>query len=88
MLCYSSEGEEKAKLKYVEPFSIGFEAIAKSNYKDLSIVVDVESVSGMRIFTSIGKSFGMVFSVSPEVPLKASVSFGNLVLTPGLYQLS
>ncbi len=87
-LVINSEDKVEASLKYGEPFKVGLAAISTVDYDDLSLVVGIDSVSGVRVTTSVSDEFGVVFKAAPGKPLRAFVDFSGLTLTPGIYQLS
>lgn len=87
-LVIDSENQVSKTLKYGEPFSVFLEAISEVVYEDLTVVVGVDSVMGVRIFTSASSETGKFFTASPTEPLRVEVLFDEFVLVPGMYQLS
>ena len=83
----NSEGKITTKLMYGEPLKVFLEACSYSSYQDLSFVVGVDSASGVRIFTSESDDYGVVYSATADATLEIIVSFENLILTPGHYDL-
>ncbi|MEK6531617.1 MAG: ABC transporter ATP-binding protein [Deltaproteobacteria bacterium] len=83
-----SEGKVNVSLKYGEPFTVLLEAVSTTTHEDISLVVAADSITGVRVFTTVSEDFGVLYRAVPGEPLRAEVHFDKLVLTPGCYVLS
>ena len=87
-LLLNGEGKPNSTLGLGEPFSVYLEAISQESYQQISVMVGINAVDQTRITTAVSGEVGQLFSVSPNAPLKLTLSFEKLMLVPGNYSLS
>ena len=82
-------GQSASVLDFGEPLRVRLQAVSESDYADLSFVVGVDSVTGVRLFTAVSDDSGRVFhaGAGQTLTVEGAVS-PSTVLTPGVYLLS
>ncbi|PQP35846.1 ABC transporter ATP-binding protein [Desulfobacteraceae bacterium SEEP-SAG9] len=87
-LVLDSNNNETYAVKYSESFSIIIEAISAAKYENLTFVVCVDSINGVRVFSSLSSDSDILFSVSPQCTIKTTATISDIWLTPGVYNIS
>ncbi len=83
-----SKGVFTSKLKYTEPFSVRLKMEAKRSIKDLAIHIGIDSLGGVRVFTSDSEEFGNIFEVSEGAEKTITAHYKDFSLMPGRYYIS
>ena len=84
----NSEYEKSDTLLLGEPFSISLEVITQEFYRDLAVVIGIDSMLRTRITTVKSDSKGNLFDVSPGSVLEIVAHFPDLELYPGDYLIT
>ena len=85
---FDSQGNPSNRVLFGESFSIYLEAFARSDLKDLSIVIGIDTLAEYRITTVASEDSHVLFSASPSNPLRVIAHFNNLVLKSGTYLIT
>ena len=83
-----SKGEANNHILFGEPFSIYLEALARSELRDLSIIIGIDSFLEYRITTIASEDGNVFFDTSPAHPLCVQACLDKLALKPGIYLLT
>ena len=75
-------------LGFGEPFLVEVAVYAHTTLEDASIIIGIESQTGLRISTAHSIEEGKVFTFRKSTTKKIAVQFPDLVLTPGRYRVS
>jgi lipopolysaccharide transport system ATP-binding protein len=84
----NSQGKTRNHILFGESFSICLEATAREELRDLSIVIGIDSFMEDRITSVASEDSDILFSASPDQPLRVRAHFNTLALKPGIYLIT
>ncbi len=80
-----SKGNLNSSILFGEPFAVYIEAAAYKEFKELSVVVGIDSSEGYRIATVLSEDSSAYFHTAASGQLRVNARFESLILKPGRY---
>ncbi|MBW2092604.1 MAG: ABC transporter ATP-binding protein [Deltaproteobacteria bacterium] len=85
---FNASHEENDHLRFGEPFCVELECVALMKIRDLSFVLGIDSIVGIRIITSMSEENGCTVCLSKNEKIRARLVVKDLILKPGQYFLT
>ena len=85
---FNSSNNESEQLKFGEQFTVELESKSTMAVNNISFVLGIESLLGVRILTSMSEEAGHYFSLKSGKRVRVRLSIENLMLKPGKYFLT